>query len=88
LKTAEALYSGNNIVATKIAMRGFTEFAQNHSVKIAQSDREFRQVLVESLQSEKEKSSKSLGLAQNATWEQQLSELGNWLGKSINKVSS
>jgi hypothetical protein len=88
LKTAEALYSGNNIVATKIAMRGFTEISQNNKVWIAPSDKGFRQALVELIRRPTEEASKSSNALLDVTWERQLSKLGNWLGKSINKVIS
>jgi hypothetical protein len=87
LKSAEALYSRKNIVATKIAMRGFTKIAQMDNVRIARSDKGFRQALIELLRNQTEDTSKSSNATHDVKWERQLSELGNWLGKSINKVS-
>jgi hypothetical protein len=88
LKTAEALYSGKKIVATKLALRGFAEFAQNANIRIGMSSKEFRNALFESLQNETKEISKSSNATHDVTWEKKLSKLGNWLGKSINKVSS
>jgi glycosyltransferase involved in cell wall biosynthesis len=88
LKTAEAMNSGKKIVATEIAMRGFTEIAQNGEVRIAQSAKGFRQALVELIRRQTEEASKSSNAILYVTWERQLSKLGNWLGKSINKVIS
>lgn len=45
LKTAEALWSGKHIVATKIAMRGFEKFIGSQGVRIANDSGEFKREL-------------------------------------------
>ncbi len=45
LKTAEALWSGKHIVATKIAMRGFEKFIGSRGVRIANDSIEFKREL-------------------------------------------
>jgi hypothetical protein len=45
LKTAEALWSGKNIVATSVAMRGFEKFKESTGVQIADNSTDFKRKL-------------------------------------------
>lgn len=51
LKTAEALWAGRHIVATRTAMRGFEEFIGSHGVQVCESGPDFRCALRDAMAS-------------------------------------
>jgi len=81
LKTAEALLSGKNILATSIAFRGYEEFLDLPGVYIEDNPEKFRSKLVEliSLEGVAQRSENDRNKIQEVTWENRLKNLSQTL---------
>ena len=75
IKTAEALYSGSYVIASKPAMRGFEEFSKYPEVMVARNPKEIGKYIRETLMKPRLNSSVKNRLRQSLSWNKCLASI-------------
>lgn len=82
LKTAEAILSGNKVVSTDFAFRGYQEYSELPNIWVAKSPTSFREAVVEALNTPLQKlTGQQKELANRAQWRYCLREAVNEVAK-------